>query len=233
LQLLESKHISAFTSALTDSRILPREGGIYSSPLNTRPNVIYVEVMRNGKVSVGCCEGIMREHERLAFNDLSEKLSYRIREIPRESIEWIRVSCVKFVKEKQFQGMPPGVLSAEGEAWLIYHRADNVIFPPYRSFSLDLDRGRRITFISPRNLVRDTITIRHPVYTAETYTGVVSIIEVSIQEILKHVKSHFGLGSIISQSSGVVSCIYVLGDEDLSSILKTLSLSIANQNRVF
>jgi len=195
--------------------------------------VIYIEVMRNGRVNIGCCEGVMREHERLAFNDLSEKLSYRVREIPRKSIEWIRVSSVKFIKEKQFQGMPPGVLSAKGEAWLIYYRADNVIFPSYRSFSIDLDRGRRITLVSPRNLVRDTITIRHPVYTAETYTGVVSIIEVPIQEVLKHTKSHFGLGSIISQSSDVISCIYVLGDEDLSSILKTLSLAIADQNGVF
>lgn len=229
MKLLESEHINAFSSALTDSRILPREGGIYSSPLNIRPNVIYIEVMRNGRVNIGCCEGIMREHERLAFNDLSKKLSYHFRNISRESIEWVRVPCMKFIKEKQFQGMPPGVLSARGEAWIMYHRTDNVIFPSYRSFSLDFDKSRRITVVSPRNLMKDTITIRHPVYTAEIYTGVVSIIEVSIQEILEYTKSHFGLGSIISQSQDTVSCIYVLGDEDLSSILKTFSLSTANE----
>lgn len=189
--------------------------------------------MRNGRVNIGCCEGIMREHERLAFNDLSKKLGHHLRNIPGESIEWIRIPCMKFIKEKQFQGMPPGVLSARGEAWIMYYRAGNVIFPSYRSFSLDFDKGRRITVVSPRNLVKDTITIRHPVYTAEIYTGVVSIIEASIQEILKYTKSHFGLGSIVSQSQDTVSCVYVLGDEDLSSILKTFSLSTANLNEAF
>lgn len=233
MRLLESNHLNAFSSALTDSRILPKEGGIYSSPLNIRPNVIYIEVMKNGKVLVGCCDGIIREHERSAFNNLSEKLSYNIRNISSGSIEWMRVSCVKFVKEKQFQGMPPGALSTRGEAWLIYNRADNIIFPSYRSFSLDLNEGRRITIISPRNLIRDTVTIRHPIYTAEIYTGVVSIIEVPIQEVLQSIKSCFGLGVILSKSQDVVSCIYVLGDEDLSSILKTLSLSTIDPNEVF
>ncbi len=167
----------------------------------------------------------MREHERLAFNDLSEKLSYRFRNISKEYVEWILLPCMKFIKEKQFQGMPPGVLSTEGEAWIMYYRLDNVIFPTHRSFSLDLGKGRRITLVSPRNLVRDTITLRHPVYSTETYTGVVSIVEVSIQEILKRTKSHFGLGSVISQSQDTISCIYVLGDEDLSSVLKTFGLS--------
>lgn len=189
--------------------------------------------MRDGRVNIGCCEGIMREHERLALNDLSKKLSYNFRRIPRESIEWIQAPSIKFIREKQFQGMPPGVLSAMGKAWIMYYRVDNMVFPTYRSFSLNFDKSRRITIVSPRNLMKDTITIRHPVYTSEMYTGIVSIIEVSIQDIQKLVGSYFGLGSVLSQSQDTISCIYILGDDDLLSILKMLNLNVANLNEVF
>ena len=219
MKLYDEEIYNAFKSALTEDLVL-------SNPQNIivhRAKVLRF-IVRKREILIGWGEGIVKDEEIGVFKRLKKMLEGLNKEISKDELEEIKVKGIKYIKERRVYGMLQGLIPVNGDVVLYYFRRDNVIFPLHKFLSLNLGSQRRIEIVSPKNLIHEVIEAHHPVFKNEKYKKPVEGVEVNMRTLLKGFSSTIGIGAIEKQYmlQDNLKVVYLIGDEDLDFILKSL-----------
>ena len=228
MRLLKEKEMMAFVNALTNHHTeILEEITEFARYIGYRPLRVRIAVCNNRTVAIGCGEGDITNWELSVFTKLSKTLQHK--SLTTRNLKLVRLPGVKYVREKQTYGMPPGLLPKRGNVTLFYQPDDNVIFPVYKCLDIVFPNRAVLSIVSPKSVIKEKVKVRHPIYN-EIYRGVVSNAELSSSNLLQRFPRGVGLGVLLGLSRFTKRCeaVYLLGDEDFLAIVKAIQIGGGN-----
>jgi hypothetical protein len=145
-----------------------------------------------------------------------------------EGLNMISVPGIKYVPGEKASGMPRELIPVSStDVWIYVNDIERAIFPAYRCFDLDLGKGRMISIISPRTIVRDYVKTIHPAFPQKRYHGKINNVEINLATIISLFEKGYGIGILRKSGSlkikNPIECFPLLGKEDIKIILKQLN----------
>ena len=145
-----------------------------------------------------------------------------------EQLNTISVPGLKYVPGEKASGMPRELIPVNSTEIRIYvSDIEHAIFPAYRCFDINLEKGRMISIISPRTIIRDYAKTIHPAFPQKRYHGKINNVEINFASIISLFEKGYGIGILRKSGSlkvkNPIEGFPLLGKEDINIILKQLS----------
>ena len=144
-----------------------------------------------------------------------------------EELNMISVPGIKYVPGEKASGMPRELIPVRStDVWIYVSDVERAIFLAYRCFDINLGKGRMISIISPRTIIRDFVETIHPAFPKERYRGKVNNVEVKLEALRRFFERGYGIGTLKKTSSlnikGQFEGFPVLGREDIMRVIHSV-----------
>gem|GEM_PF-852499 len=178
------------------------------------------------KVRIGIGEGNIHQWEIDALREAPiEHEWFRI-----ERLDTIYVEGIKYVPGGKVSGMPRELIPVKSKDVSIFvGEEERGFFSAYRCFDINLGKGRALSIISPRSVIKDVVETVHPAFPNRRCRGRINNVEVDAEVLRGFFEKGYGIGILRKKGSlkigDQMEGFLLLGKDDLRIILERINLN--------